>query len=241
MRAICHTALQEASFRTEQHVFDVGGLTVDKVYFVISGNLEYRTKVGGGSTLSSSSDIAASNDEVSMGQWFSEAAIWVKWFHMGSSIAKVPSVLLILSVPSLHLAVKEYADLLPDLITYGTLFVQQLRAQGVGISDLPADLESVQQLAAMAFGREYGHTQNERAQTSRGIMRRGFSRILRHTGSHKSTRRGDEFGSIGEIGVEEPPKISDNFKTDQSLANRQSHESSPMGVAHLGSGTVLGL
>lgn len=46
---------------------------------------------------------------VQEGQWLSEAAIWVKWFHMGKAIARVYSVLCILSVPALHQATRALA------------------------------------------------------------------------------------------------------------------------------------
>merc|ERR550534_1287927 len=155
MRALCHSALREHEYRTEQEVFH-GGLAVDKVYFVKEGVLVYRAyshgdfaghRMGSRSTLGS----CAAVDEVSAGSWLSEAALWVKWFHVGKAAAKTNSVLTVLSVPALFSVLQEYAALLPGCCAFAGLFIQALQELGDAISDLPLGEERLAGLAEAAF------------------------------------------------------------------------------------------
>jgi len=163
---------------------------VDKVYFLVEGLIEYRMRCGMRSPRAMDSEDSSMVEIVQEGQWLSEAAIWVKWFHMGKAIARVYSVLCILSVPALHQVIKEYADLLPSCCAYARIFVKDLRSQGVSMSDLPGAESHVEDMAREAFGVE-GATAEERALAQhhgitrrhgvKATLRRGFSLISRRS------------------------------------------------------------
>jgi len=181
MRAICHHAVNELSFRKEQDIYREGEV-VDKMYFVIDGLLEHRMTFGTCNPLDDDIDDCAgfsSSEEVNAGEWLAEAAVWVKWFHTGTTITKQFSVLCVLMVPGLHKVMREYVDLLPRCSAYAELFVQHLRSQGVGMSDLSTDFSTLQEMAHLAFqgdGQD-GHEDAESVSGVKAVFMRGLSRL----------------------------------------------------------------
>eukprot|EP00443_Scrippsiella_acuminata_P014477 CAMPEP_0115186288 /NCGR_PEP_ID=MMETSP0270-20121206/9905_1 /TAXON_ID=71861 /ORGANISM="Scrippsiella trochoidea, Strain CCMP3099" /LENGTH=873 /DNA_ID=CAMNT_0002599409 /DNA_START=83 /DNA_END=2704 /DNA_ORIENTATION=+ len=176
MRAICYHAVNEVSFRKEQDIYREGEVA-DKMYFVIDGLLEHRMTLGGCSpTMDGVDDYTGIvTEEVFVGEWLAEAAVWVKWFFTGTTATKQFSVLCVLAVPGLHRVMKEYVDLLPRCCVYAESFVQHLRAQGVAMSDLATDLGTLQEMAHIAFQSD---AQDESEEAEGNGMRAKFMRGL---------------------------------------------------------------
>lgn len=78
MSDLCNTAMAERSYRPSQDVFVENQLATE-MYFVITGELEYR------------SDLLCFPIVVRPGshrRWISEGALWAKWFHLGQLMAQ---------------------------------------------------------------------------------------------------------------------------------------------------------
>mmetsp|Transcript_168732 Transcript_168732/g.542249 ORF Transcript_168732/g.542249 Transcript_168732/m.542249 type:complete len:861 (+) Transcript_168732:93-2675(+) len=139
VRALCHHAVREVTYRAEQDVFHAGQLA-NKVSFVVEGALEFSESV----------ESFAARD-VLPGQWLSEAALWVKWYHTGTAVAKEFSLLCMLSGPGLQQVLPEHVEVLEHCCTYAERFVQYLHSVGVGMSDLIEDHQMLEELARFAF------------------------------------------------------------------------------------------
>jgi hypothetical protein len=197
IRAICHHAVNEIAFRKEQDVYREGE-AVDKMYFVIDGLLEYRMTLGAGNSMDMDDEALFAKEEVGIGNWLAEAAVWVKWFHTGTTMTKQFSVLCVVLVPGLHKVMREYMDLLPRCTAYAELFVQHLRAQGVAMSDLSADFYILQEMAMTAFqgdepneADDLEHSAGVRAKFMRGLSRLSMkSRTRRRPAGRKNTIAG---------------------------------------------------
>jgi len=140
MLDICHNAMSEMSLPSGQELF-TAGQTASKMFFVMSGNLEYYLEC---------SDTEAAL--VSRGDWCVEVALWIKWVHEGR-LAAVPHCELITldgstfrkhfaHRPAMNQIGQEYAKLFKKEIVSGQLKVPV---------EIWTDFDKLTELAQKAF------------------------------------------------------------------------------------------
>mmetsp|Transcript_56164 Transcript_56164/g.149338 ORF Transcript_56164/g.149338 Transcript_56164/m.149338 type:complete len:626 (-) Transcript_56164:54-1931(-) len=151
MKALCHRAVREVPLVSGQELFGPGQVA-DRMYFVVDGSLSYDFQ-GFGSSEEHLLDDAS--PLVSGGQWFAEAAVWVRWFHLGSMVAKTPSLVLALDVTKLHVVMAQYVDTLPHCRRYAQLFAENARCRLPPLSDVCSGFDDCQDTAQRAFETEY--------------------------------------------------------------------------------------
>ncbi|CAK0840216.1 unnamed protein product [Prorocentrum cordatum] len=147
MKALCHRAVREVPLVSGQELFGPGQVA-DRMYFVVDGSLSYDFQ-GFGSSEEHLLDDAS--PLVSGGQWFAEAAVWVRWFHLGSMVAKTPSLVLALDVTKLHVVMAQYVDTLPHCRRYAQLFAENARCRLPPLSDVCSGFDDCQDTAQRAF------------------------------------------------------------------------------------------
>jgi len=154
---ICHNAMGEMSLGSSQELF-TAGQTASKMYFVISGLLEYFHEL-------SDHEMA----EVPRGSWCVEVVLWIRWVHEGR-LAAVPHCELVTldnhafrkyvsHDPTMHRAGQEYARLLKNRIDGG-----QIREP----LDIWMDFDMVTEMAQRAY--QYNKSEEDETQEGRSAQ-----------------------------------------------------------------------
>lgn len=146
MRAICSKAIEELSLTPGQDLF-AWGTHASNMYFVLEGSLDYFMKVP-------EHDRPRYKSTITKGQWASEAALWIRWFHMGNLVTKTDSLVVRLSINTLHAIMEQYMDTLESCSMYAQMFVPSSKFGDRPISDLvdgPVAVHQLDLLARRAF------------------------------------------------------------------------------------------
>mmetsp|Transcript_59335 Transcript_59335/g.154232 ORF Transcript_59335/g.154232 Transcript_59335/m.154232 type:complete len:907 (+) Transcript_59335:87-2807(+) len=137
VRSICDKTVHEMSLVADQALFECGQIA-DRMYFVIDGSLNYIIPSEEGKRV------------VHVGDWVAEAAVWVRWFHSGTLVAKQFSAAIALQSSELHSVFRQYTEMLWPCGKYATLFLRHITGRRE-ISDIGLEFDTVQTLAHEAF------------------------------------------------------------------------------------------
>lgn len=149
MQAVCHKTVTEVALITGQGLFSTDQAS-DRFYFVVEGTLSYTLDV------SLSFSLIDLPNFVNSGQWLSEAALWVRWYHTGSSSAVTVAMLLSVEASKLHVIMREYVDTVWSCRRYATFFAAHASGEGrrTPMTDVCDDFDAVQAMAQMSFEEE---------------------------------------------------------------------------------------
>jgi len=144
MRAICSKATHEVNLIAGQDLFSPGQVA-GGMFLVIEGTLEYLLPD------EHLPDEALETTAVSKNHWISESALWLRWLHPGSMVAKSDAALLVLDVSMVHNIFKAYVETLWSCYKYARLFMLLAQKRDEAVTDLPFDVDALTEIAHEAF------------------------------------------------------------------------------------------